>query len=103
MDYVLYTERPTTIKAYQFDIEKADEFIKMLWNWNYLTRLTSRKLVFQAAGQTPMGKVDPVYRMYHGDYLIETTGGDDVWKIEVMSSVEFEKKYIPVPQEGGME
>lgn len=103
MEAVEYTARSAKIKAYQFNIEKADEFVQMLWDWNYLTRLAGRNLVFQPAGPPPPGTIDPVYRMYHGDYLVETTDSDAVWKIEVMKESDFEKKYIPVPQESGAE
>lgn len=96
MEPVEYTARPTTIKAYQFLLGNADEFIKMLWGWNYLTRLSGRSLTFKSAGEPAPGETDAVCRMYATDYLVESYGTDGMWKIETMSREEFEKTYTRI-------
>ncbi len=94
MEPVEYIVRPTTVKVYQFLVINVDEFIKMLWEWNYLTRFGGSVLVFQPAGAEP-GKTTPTYRLRDGDYLIESYDADGVWKMDILSPHEFEKKYMP--------
>lgn len=104
MEPVEYTARPTTIKAYQFLLENANEFIEMLWGWNYLTRLSGRSLTFKSAGAPPTGEIEPMYGIYEGQYLIESSDPNGLWKIEIMDAAEFEKKFMPfIPQTDGVE
>lgn len=96
MEPVEYIVRPTPVKVYQFTRENADEFIKMLWGWNFLTRLGGSVLVFQRAGvELEPGTKSPMYRLYEGDYLIESFDADNAWQIEVVYPQEFAKKYMP--------
>ena len=95
MEAVEYIVRPTTVKVYQFTRENTDEFVKMLWWWNYLTRLSGSTLTFQSAGNPTPGTPDLVYRISHGNFLIKSCNANGSWQIEVMDASEFEKKYMP--------
>lgn len=87
-----YIQRPPApVKAYKFTIQNGEEFVRLLWEWNYLTRLNGSTLVFQPGG-TCQDSI-PVYRMYHGDYLIEHTD-DSGWRIEVVTERDFEGRYM---------
>lgn len=98
MEAVEYMPRPPApIKAYQFTIQNANEFVKLLWGWNYLTRLSGSTLVFQQATGECVSSI-PVYGMYDGDYIIEHTD-DPGWRLEVVTQRDFEDRYtvhIPI-------
>lgn len=98
MEAVEYVLRPTIIRAYQFLCENADEFIKMLWEWNYLTHLSRSDLTFQA-NTDALGKNNPIYRIHDTQYLVESVDSQNLWKIEIMDQREFNRKFMPfVPQ-----
>lgn len=93
MEAIEYTLRPASpIKAYQFTVQHGDDFVKMLWEWNYLTRIAGSVLVFQPAGGVGQDAVT-THRLYHGDYLIEHTD-DPGWRLEVVTQRDFEDRYV---------
>ncbi len=99
MEATEYVRRPPApIKAYEFTIQNAEEFVKMLWEWNYLTRLSGNTLTFTTMTTDPAG-FDITHRMYDGDYLIEHTDASG-WRIEVMTQGDFEDRYtVYIPSE----